>query len=298
MLSEKELEIYRRVGRIAAEVREEVRRMVKPGELLLNIAETAEELIRSKGAQPAFPCNVSVNAVAAHYSPPADDKSRIQEGDVVKVDIGAHIDGYIADTAFTVAVGGKNQEIAEAVEQVLEKAIGMVKPGVNVGEIGATIEEAAKVAGFRPIENLTGHELARWDLHAGITIPNVKEESEQTVKEGDVLALEPFITNGAGEVEDQPETYIFRFIGVRPVQRRMSLKVLQDISRLYRSLPFAERWLAKRMSRIRLQLTLRDLINAGAIRPYHVLKEREDGLVAQAEHTLIVTKDGCEVTTR
>jgi len=271
--------------------------MIKPGETLVAIAEAVEGLINQKGAKPAFPCNVSVNQIAAHYSPPANDDSRVGEDDLVKVDIGAHLEGYIADTAFTVATGAK-VEMVQAVERVLEEAIKAVKPGIDVGEIGRAIEETAKAAGFKPIRNLTGHSLTRWDLHAGLTIPNVREETGQVLKVGDVVALEPFITDGAGFVEDQPQVYIFRYLFDRPVRMRMTRELLRDVKRAYGNLPFAERWLAKRMSKLRLELTLRELVGVGALHPYHVLKERGDGLVAQAEHTVIVTEQGCEVITR
>lgn len=297
MLTDEELQAYRRAGKLVAEVREEVKPMVKPGEELLNIAETAEELITQKGAKPAFPCNVSVNEVAAHYSPPADDDTVVKEGDMVKVDIGAHLDGYIGDTAFTVATGTK-VEMVQAVERALEEAIKTVKPGVDVGEIGKVVEETAGAAGFKPIKNLTGHSLARWTLHAGLTIPNVKEETGQVLKVGDVVALEPFITDGAGFVEDQKRAYIFRYLFDRPVRLRMTRELLRDVKRAYGSLPFAERWLAKRMSKLRLELTLRELVGVGALHPYYVLKERGDGFVAQAEHTVIVNEQGCEVITR
>jgi methionyl aminopeptidase len=297
MLTEEELQAYRRAGKLVAEVREEIRPMVKPGETLLAIAEAVEGLIAQKGAKPAFPCNVSVNQIAAHYSPPANDSTRIGEDDVVKVDIGAHLDGYIADTAFTVATGAK-VEMVQAVERALEEAIKAVKPGIDVGEVGRAIEETARAAGFKPIRNLTGHSLARWDLHAGLTIPNVKEETGQVLRVGDVVALEPFITDGAGFVEDQPQVYIFRYLFDRPVRMRMTRELLRDVKRSYGNLPFAERWLAKRMSKLRLELTLRELVGVGALHPYHVLKERGDGLVAQAEHTVIVTEQGCEVITR
>jgi methionyl aminopeptidase len=297
MLTEEELQAYRRAGKLVAEVREEIRPMVKPGETLLAIAEAVEGLIAQKGAKPAFPCNVSVNQIAAHYSPPANDSTRIGEDDVVKVDIGAHLDGYIADTAFTVAPGAK-VEMVQAVERALEEAIKAVKPGIDVGEVGRAIEETARATGFKPIRNLTGHSLARWDLHAGLTIPNVKEETGQVLRVGDVVALEPFITDGAGFVEDQPQVYIFRYLFDRPVRMRMTRELLRDVKRSYGNLPFAERWLAKRMSKLRLELTLRELVGVGALHPYHVLKERGDGLVAQAEHTVIVTEQGCEVITR
>jgi methionyl aminopeptidase len=297
MLSDEELQAYRKVGKLLAEVREEVRPKVKPGVKLLDIAESAEELIKQKGAKPAFPCNVSVNEVAAHYSPPLGDNTVIKEGDMIKVDIGAHLDGYIADTAFTVATGEK-AEMVQVVERALEAAIGAIKPGIDIGEIGGAVEEVVTGAGFKPIRNLTGHSLARWELHAGLTIPNVKEKTGQQLSVGDVLALEPFVTDGAGYVEDQKKLYIFRYLRDMPTRLRMSRELLRDVKREYNGLPFAERWLAKRMSKLRLELTLRELTGIGALWPYYVLAERAKGKVAQAEHTVIVTEQGCEVTTR
>ena len=297
MLSEEELQKYRQAGKILADVREEIKPLVKEGAKVVEIAERAEELILKRGAKPAFPCNVSVNEIAAHYSPPLNDGRVIQEGDVVKVDLGAHVDGYIADTAFTVVVGGDSR-LAEAAERALEAAIGVVKPGIDVGEIGRAVEQAITEMGFKPIRNLTGHSLARWDLHAGITIPNVEERTGQTLKPGDVLAIEPFATDGAGFVEDQQQTVIFRYLRDAPTRLRMTRALLRDIKQLYDGLPFAERWLAKRMSRLRLELSLRELVGAGALWPYHVLAERAKGKVAQAEHTVIVTEDGCEITTK
>ncbi len=297
MLTEEELEAYRKAGKLVAEVREQVRSIVKPGTTLLEIAEVVEDLIAQKGGKPAFPCNVSVNEVAAHYSPPANDDTSIKEGDMVKVDMGAHVDGYIGDTAFTIATGEK-QELVQTVERALEAEIAAVKPGIDVGELGRIVEETVTAAGFKPIRNLTGHSLACWNLHAGLTVPNVKEEMGQKLSVGDVVALEPFVTDGAGYVEDQKKAYIFRYLYDRPVRLRMARELLRDVKRAYDGLPFAERWLAKRMSKLRLELTLRELVGVGALWPYHVLAERAEGKVAQAEHTVIVTEDGCEVTTR
>ena len=297
LLSQEELEKYRMAGKLLAEVREQLRPLVKPDVSLLEIAETAEKLIIEKGAKPAFPCNVSVNEVAAHYSPPMEDSTVVKQGDMVKVDLGAHMDGYIADTAFTVATGEK-AEMVQVVEKALEAAIAAVKPEVDVGEIGRVVEETITAAGFKPISNRTGHSLARWDLHSGLTIPNVKETLGQVLKVGDVLAIEPFVTDGAGFVEDQKGLYIFRYLRDVPTRLRMSRELLRDVKRDYNKLPFAERWLAKRMSKLRLELTLRELVGIGAFWPYYVLAERANGKVAQAEHTVIVTETGCEVTTR
>ena len=296
-MTPEEIENYRKAGKLLAEVREQMRPLVKPDISLLELAETAERLIAEKGAKPAFPCNISVNEVAAHYSPPMDDSAVVNSGDMVKVDIGAHVDGYIADTAFTVATGEK-AEMVTVVEKALEAAIAAVKPGIDVGEIGKVVEETITAAGFKPIRNLTGHSLERWDLHSGLTIPNVKETMGQVLKAGDVLAIEPFVTDGAGFVEDQKSLYIFRYLRDVPTRLRMSRELLRDVKRDYNTLPFAERWLAKRMSKLRLELTLRELVGIGAFWPYYVLAERAKGKVAQAEHTVIVTETGCEVTTR
>jgi len=295
-LSEEELEKYRRVGRLLAEVREDLRKAVKPGVKVLEVAEMAEELIRQRGAKPAFPCNVSLNEIAAHYSPPADDQTVIGENDVVKVDIGAHLDGYIADTAFTVA-WGENLRLVEVAEKALEAAIATIRSGIDVGEIGRAVQQTVEEAGFKPIRNLTGHSLARWDLHAGISIPNVAERTGQTLEEGDVLAIEPFVTTGVGFVEDRENVYIFRYQRDVPVRLRMTRQLLREIKQEYGTLPFAERWLSKKFSKIRLELCLKELVSGGALWPYHVLVERSGGKVAQAEHTVIVTEKGCEVTT-
>lgn len=297
MVTEEEIEEYRKAGKLVAEVREQARPLVKPGVTLLEIAEAVEELIAQKGVKPAFPCNISVNEIAAHYSPPADDDTTIKEGDMVKVDVGVHVDGYIGDTAFTIATGEK-QELVQTVERALEAEIGAIKPGIDVGELGRIVEETVTAAGFKPIRNLSGHSLARWNLHAGLTVPNVKGETGQKLSVGDVVALEPFVTDGAGYVDDQQKVYILRYLYDRPVRLRMARELLRDVKRAYDSLPFAERWLAKKMSKLRLELTLRELVGVGALLPYHVLAERAGGKVAQAEHTVIVTEGGCEVTTR
>lgn len=297
-LTEEQLGIYRKVGELTSEIRGEAKKMVEEGQKLLDVAEGVEEMIGERGAKPAFPCNISLNEKAAHYSPPADDETEIEEGDLVKIDIGTHIDGYIADTAVTVCPREEKNEMIQAVNLVLEKAINMVGPGVDVGEIGAVIEETAEQQGYTPISNLTGHNLERWSLHGGTSIPNVEKDTGEELEEGDVIALEPFITDGEGEVEDMPEVYIFRYLGNRGVSGRMALQTLRKIKTNYGNLPFAERWLTRDLSRIRLKMTLRELLASESLHPYYVLKEIDDGQVAQAEHTMIVTEEGCEVTTR
>ncbi|MFP4005484.1 MAG: type II methionyl aminopeptidase [Candidatus Hadarchaeia archaeon] len=297
-MKEEELENYKKSGKLAADARDSAVEMAEPGEKLLEIAEKVENFIYEGGGEPAFPCNLSVDEKAAHYSPPADDETVLEEGDLLKIDVGAHIDGYIADTATTVCVGRQSNDMIQAVNEVLETAIDFLEPGVNVGDIGGVIEEAAEERGYRPINNLTGHTMERWSLHGGVSIPNVEKDIEKDLEVGDVIALEPFLTDGKGEVKNSPEVYIFGYQGNKGVSGRMARQTLRKISNEYGRFPFAERWLTRDLSRIRLQVTLRELINTKSLRPYYVLTEVEEGIVTQAEDTMVVTEEGVEITTK
>ena len=282
---------YREAGKIVAEVREQAVTMVKEGVLLLEVAEFVESAIREKGAEPAFPCNISLNEVAAHSTPAHDDK-RVFGNDVVKLDIGAHIDGYIADTAVTVDLSDENGRLVEASEAALRAAIEIIHEGVSTTEIGAAIERVIREYGFRPIVNLSGHGLARYVAHAPPTIPNVGQRSGVTLKENDVVAIEPFATNGAGKVSEGSIVEIYSLVKAKPVRLPAARKLLEEI-RKYNTLPFAKRWLP----RVQLDLALRNLEAAGVIRSYPILREAARGLISQAEHTVIVKKDGCEIIT-
>jgi methionyl aminopeptidase len=287
------LDKYRKAGRILAEVKEGAIERVKEGVLLLEVAEFVEQSIREKGAEPAFPCNISKNEEAAHATPSIDDETFFGK-DLVKVDIGLHVDGYIADSAVTVDLnGGENAELVGAVEAALNDAIKIIRDGISTAEIGDVIENAIRGRGYKPVVNLSGHGLARYNAHTSPTIPNVRYEHGVVLKENDVVAIEPFATDGAGKVVEGGTVEIYGLLKAKPVRVSEAKKLLKEIEQ-YQGLPFAKRWL----TRERLDLALRTLKNAGALREYPVLREEGGGLVSQAEHTVIVTKDGCEVTTK
>lgn len=293
-----EVPVYRKAGEIAASVMEAGLKKIKEGRKLLEIAEYVEGVIAEKGAKPAFPCNISVNEVAAHYSPQAWDPRVLKKGDLVKLDIGVHVDGYIADIAKTIVVGKTKSRLIRAAEEALEEAINLIKPGVKTNEVGRLVEETITSYGFSPISNLTGHKLARFNLHGGTLVPNVETRHGSEFKVGDVYALEPFATDGAGRVIDDPNAIIFRYLRDRPLRMREARTILSYARENYGSLPFAERWIAHLVPRFKLNHALRQLVYNKALHAYHILKEKERGLVAQAEHTIIVEKDGCEVLTR
>lgn len=284
------IEKYRQAGKILSEVRGKAVEKVTEGASLLMVAEFTENLIREKGGEPAFPVNISRNDEAAHSTPSLHDKAVFGK-DIVKLDIGVHIDGYIADTAITVDLSG-NPKLVKAAEDALEEAIKIIRSGVNTSDIGGVIEDTITSYGYKPIINLTGHGLAQYIQHAPPAIPNKRMPGGVILEEGDIVAIEPFATNGAGKIHDAGNAEIYHLVSERPVRHPTARKLLQEIEK-YKTLPFAKRWLGERVDFAILALTRADII-----RPYPILKEIQGGLISQAEHTIIVTADGCEVITR
>ncbi len=288
------LEKYMKAGRIAAEVREASRALVQPGASLLEIAEGIEKMIIDKGAGIAFPVNISLNSAAAHYTPYKGETTTIKNDDVVKIDIGVHVDGYIGDTAYTAAWDSKHEKLVEASEKALEAAVAMCVPGTNIGAIGEKIEKTIESYGLRPISNLTGHGLDAYNLHGEPQIPNIKIETDYALEEDQVIAIEPFATNGAGAIKESEPTVIYMLVRPVPVRSADAREILKYAA-ARSGLPFAERWIP--LSRIKAKLALRELIMRKAVYEYPVLKEKNNGLISQAEHTVIV-KDEPIVTTK
>lgn len=260
---------------------------------LLELAEFVEDRIQELGGKPAFPCNVSVNHVAAHYAPDADDRSTLRGGDLISMDLGAHVDGYIADSAVTVEVDADgSSKLVECVNQALNNAIKKVKAGVTVKSISSEIERTILTSGFRPMERLCGHSMGRYVLHAGISVPNNSNAPNRKLKVDDVIAVEPFATDGSGKIAHSSDQLIYRIVKRKYDRMSMEAKdALRNIHENSGKLPFAKRW-------IKNPKVLEELISCKAIAGYRVLSARDKKMVAQAEHTLIVTEDGCEVITR
>ncbi len=296
-LSEEVLEKYKLAGRIAREARDYGTGLIREGASLLEAANTIEALIISRGARPAFPVNIAINEVAAHFTPRHDEVAlRFRKGDVVKLDVGVQVDGYIGDTAVTVEIGNSAwADMKKAVEEALAAAVELLRPGVDLSLVGQAIETTIAARGFKPIENLTGHSLERNLLHAGISVPNVKEKGAGTVREGDVLAVEPFATNGMGRVDGKKNSSIYRFVRHRFARTSEARSLLRDIEANFPSLPFSERWCVRYCPDA--VSALEALARSGAVSFYPTLREVDDGIVTQAEHTAVVTAGGCVVTT-
>ncbi|HKV89958.1 MAG TPA: type II methionyl aminopeptidase [Thermoplasmata archaeon] len=284
-----DLERWRRAAQISAQARELGRKAAVPGARRRDVAEAIEAYIRSQGAQPAFPANLSTNEEAAHFTPPPDDEGTLAPGDVVKVDVGAHLDGAIADTAVTVEVGGtgRQENLLRAAREAVEAAIAEVRAGVAVDALGRAIERAVHARGLKPIRDLSGHTIQRYLLHAGKSIPNIGGVSVDHLEEGEVVAIEPFVTNGVGSIENGPFGHIVRFR--KDPESRDPL--VAGMFERFRTLPFTARWLdlEERSALAKVRRFLQS---------YPVFVERGRGLVAQAEHTVLVTPNGAEVLTR
>ena len=303
------MESYIKSGKLASKIRNEASKMIKEGTLVIDLVEYVENEILKSGAQIAFPCNVSLNEVAAHYTSPAGDKTEIHAGDMVKLDLGAMIDGYIADTAVTIIADGNitenytqdeinlHEEIAEASAAGLEAAISTVRAGVEVSKVGAAVHEAISEYKLNPIFNLTGHSLEQYNLHAGISIPNYDNHDNYVLEEGQAIAIEPFATNGEGIVNDAPGHYIYSYMANKPFRMKSTQRVLKYIQHNHRYVPFSGRWITNEFGERKGAIALKQLADAMALYPYAPLREKEGCFVSQKEHTVIVEKEGCTVTT-
>ncbi|NYZ76705.1 type II methionyl aminopeptidase, partial [Candidatus Micrarchaeota archaeon] len=269
------------------------------GEPLLDIAETIEKMTAEQGCKSAFPVNISINDIAAHYTPETGCEAVLGETGLVKIDLGITLNGAIADTAYSVDLGDENGKLVEASERALENAIAAIKPGVRIGEIGGIIEETITGYGFKPISNLTGHKIETGLLHAGVEIPNIKSNDPYEFKSGEIFAVEPFATTGAGYVEDQEQVEIFSLYAPAAVRMRQSRKIVEHVIMNYGTLPFAERWIRKEFpSKLLVSAALKELLESHFIKGYPVLRDAGKGLVSQAEHTILVTEDGSETLTK
>src|SRR5579875_1624630 len=267
MPADGDLDLWRRAARISAEARELGARLVVPGASRRAVAEAIEESIRAQGAAPAFPANLSRNQEAAHFTPSPDDDARFVAGDPVEV-----------------GATHRHDHLIRAVQEAVRAGISRVHAGVAVEEISAAIEEAIHRRGVKPVANLTGHTIERYLLHAGTSIPNVRGGPARTLQEGEIVAIEPFVMNGAGAIENGPFGHIVRF-------RTAPTGELAPLFQRFRTLPFTARWVDDPALASALRRHRREL------QTYPIFIETGGGYVAQAEHTVRVTSTGAEVLT-
>lgn len=291
---------YLQAGKIAAKVREDARKKYHVGSTLFEICESIEGQIRSMKGQPAFPVNTSLNEIAAHYTAEPNDATVVKEGDVLKIDIGVHIDGYIADTAVTVCYDPKYEPLIRAAEAALGEAVRMARANTKASDIGRVIEATITKFGYRPIQNLSGHSLQQYTIHAGKSIPNIWTiGSSFSLQPNEAYAIEPFVTtkDGQGVVHEGKTKNIFGITSRKPVKDNEADELLELIWSRFRTLPFALRWLTDKYDEKDLRRLVEILTKKKNVHAYPILVEGREKIVVQAEHTLILTDSTVNVIT-
>lgn len=292
---------YIRAGEIAERVKARVELVVKPGSRILDIVTSLENYILELGGKPAFPVNVSINNEAAHRTAYVDDDGLIPEDGVVKVDIGVHVDGYIADTAVSIPLSERYLELVEATREALERALKNVRPGIRVSEVGSVVEKVIRSRGFKVIKNLSGHSLAEYTIHAGETIPNFRDPLNLSrFRPGTAYAIEPFATTGRGVVSSERRVTIYAVKSPTRCEEGLEQHMVEEIYRRFKTLPFSERWLQDLISRIglwKLREQLNYLSKSGCIISYPVLSDILSSYVAQFEDTVLVLDDRSIIVT-
>ncbi|AJF60252.1 MAG: type II methionyl aminopeptidase [Candidatus Diapherotrites archaeon] len=292
-MDSEEYKKYVKAGKILQQAKKEAKKLARPGKKMLELAESIEAFIEENSGKPAFPVNLSANNCAAHFTPSENDERTVKENDVLKIDVGVHVDGFIADSAVTIDFSGEHGKMVEAAEQALENALSVVKVGATVGKIGEEIERTIKKAGFNPVQNLTGHGLEEYIAHAAPPIPNISRHDDRKLEDGKAYAIEPFATNGRGFVRESVQAEIFGLDKAIPVRNTNARKILEFVQKEYRELPFAERWVSEKLklSEFARKVALRELLQKKAIHAYPMLNEEEGRIVTQAETTIFL-KDG------
>ena len=285
----------RKAGKIHQEVKALAKSIVKKGVPLLEIADKVDAKIKELGATTAFPINLSINEVAAHYTPTYNDET-LAHG-LLKVDIGICVNGAIADCAFSVDLDNSdiNKKLIQASRDGLEAAMRSAKFGMTLGEVGRNIQNAIVKHGFSPIKNLCGHQVDRFIVHAGQTVPNYDNGSNQRMVESG-YAIEPFVTTGQGMVYEGKPSNIYRMINKKNVRDMLAREIISFIDKEYNGLPFASRWVVKKFGP-RAIMSINILEREGVLYQYPQLVEKSREPVAQSENTLLILKDKTEVLT-
>ena len=298
-------------------VRQWARSWIKPGMKMIDIADTIETSLRktidAEGTKRsiAFPTGLSLNNCAAHYTPNAGDTRVLQETDVLKVDIGLQVNGWIIDSAFTMAFDPIYDPLLQTVREATNAGVKAAGIDVRLCEVGEAIEEVMTSGELTigkhthpivPIRNLMGHSLGLYTIHAGKSVPCIKGSGDQTkMEEGDLFAIETFGSTGHGLVHDDVEVSHFMKAPTLPpggIRGGPKAKELYNfLNKNYNTLAFARRWLDQ-AGISRYAIALKNLTDCGAVNPYPPLVDADGSFTAQFEHTLALKPSGKEVFSR
>ncbi|KAL3077547.1 hypothetical protein niasHS_012253 [Heterodera schachtii] len=308
---------FRRAAESHRQTRKYVKSWIKPGMKLIDICERLEahsrRMINESGLEAglAFPTGCSINHCAAHYTPNAGDETVLGASDVVKIDYGTHVNGRIIDCAFTLTFDPKFDTLLNAVREATETGIREAGIDVRLCDIGEAIEEVmtsyeleldGKTFPIKPIRNLNGHSIGPYRIHAGKTVPIVKNGEQVKMEENEFFAIETFGSTGKGHVHDDMETsHYMKNYDLHeehiPLRLTRSKKLLATINKNFGTLAFCRRWL-DRLGETKYLMSLRDLCEKDIVAPYPPLCDQKGCYTAQWEHTILLRPTCKEVVSR
>ncbi|XP_020530611.1 methionine aminopeptidase 2B isoform X2 [Amborella trichopoda] len=305
----------RQAAEVHRQVRKYIRSIVKPGILMIDLCEKLEDMVRKliseNGLQAgiAFPTGCSLNWVAAHWTPNSGDKTVLQYDDVMKLDFGTHIDGRIVDCAFTVAFNPMFAPLLEAAKEATNTGIKEAGIDVRISDVGAAIQEVmesyeveinGKTYQVKSIQNLNGHSIGPYQIHAGKSVPIVKNGVQTKMEEGEFFAIETFGSTGKGIVKEGLECshYMKKYdVGHVPLRLPRAKQLLATIDRHFSTLAFCRRYL-DRIGETKYLMALKNLCDAEIVERYPPLCDVKGSYVAQFEHTILLRPTCKEVISR
>jgi methionyl aminopeptidase len=284
-----------KAGKISAEALQYGQTLVKPGAKVREILDKVENKILQLGGEIAFPAQISLNEFAAHSCASLSDETILEE-QIVKLDVGAHVNGQIGDNALTVDLSKQFTDLVKASREALNNALKITHPGIELGEIGKTIQETIESYGYSPIKNLAGHGLGEFEIHTYPSVPNYNNGNNNILEEGMTIAIEPFASTGAGVVVESSPANVFNLVDKAGVRDPITRKI-QDTILAYNGLPFARRWLEKEYGVAKVAFALRNLKHKNVLQEHPPLFDQHRGMVSQAEHTILI-KEKPIITTK
>ena len=292
------IDILKKSGAINNRAQKFAKKIVKPGVSFLEIGTQIEDYIKEQGAKPAWPVNLSINEEAAHNSYSPEEQIILKETDVLKVDIGVSIDGYITDSSQTFIFTKAHEKLKESSNKALLNSRDYIIKNpktVTVSKIGEIIEDTITSYGYKPVSNLTGHTITRYTTHNHPSIPNVKNNINIKLSEIDSwFAIEPFASTGNGFVTEGNNVYIFIFEEDIPIRNPNARKILEEI-KSFEGMAFSEFWVGRGISSFDRKIAFRELLKAQVISAYPVLIDKKGSFVSQAETTFVYDKEKQEM---
>ncbi|RDL33085.1 Methionine aminopeptidase 2 [Venustampulla echinocandica] len=312
---------YRQAAETHRQVRQWAQKNIMPGQTLTDIANGIEDSVRrlvghdgltegdAMNAGMGFPTGLNLDEIAAHFSPNAGNKTVLQYSNVMKVDIGVHVNGRIVDSAFTMSFDPMYDNLLAAVKDATNTGVREAGIDVRLGELGGLIQETmesyeCEINGttypIKPIRNLAGHNILPYSIHGTKSVPLVKTNDTTKMEEGDVFAIETFGTTGTGHVDDRGEIshYALRKDAPEVDLRLSSAKsLLKTIQKNFGTIPFCRRYL-DRLGQEKYLLGLNNLVKSGIVEDYPPLYDKKGSYTAQFEHTILLRPTVKEVISR